>query len=143
MVLFNLTKISQKFIWREIYLMFSEQKRVKLIRSKWMTGTCYINNFLHGWYFPEFLFKLKLGSVKFSIFRLLFIEIYLKRNLFNVFGTKESKLIRSKWMTGTCYINNFIHGWYFPEFLFKLKLGSVMFSIFRLLFKCSFNGFSH
>ena len=143
MVLFNLTKISQKFIWREIYLMFSEQKRVKLIRSKWMTGTCYINNFLHGWYFPEFLFKLKLGSVNFSIFRLLFIEIYLKRNLFNVFGTKESKLIRSKWMTGTCYINNFIHGWYFPEFLFKLKLGSVMFSIFRLLFKCSFNGFSH
>ena len=71
-VLFNLTKISQKFIWREIYLMFSEQKRVKLIRSKWMTGTCYINNFIHGWYFPEFLFKLKLGSVMFSIFRLLF-----------------------------------------------------------------------
>ena len=55
-------------------------------------GTCYINNFIHGWYFPEFLFKLKLGSVKFSIFRLLFIEIYLKGNLFNVFGTKESKI---------------------------------------------------
>ena len=31
----------------------------------------------------------------------------------------------------------------FSEFLFKLKLGYVKFSTFRLLLKCSFNGFSH
>ena len=52
--------------------MFSGQKRVKLIRSKLMTGICSINNFMHDRYFVEFLFKFRFASVKFSKFRLLF-----------------------------------------------------------------------
>ena len=98
---FNLTNISQNF--SEGKLMFSNQKRVKLIRSKLMTGSRSIDDFLRGWYFLEFLFKFKFASVKFSIFRLLFIEIYLKGNLFNVFGTKESKINSVKMNDGDMY----------------------------------------